>query len=126
MTANPNLFKKYKSDIFYESGTYYGDSVKAALDAGFERIVSTEIFEPIFNKTRVLFEGNQFVSCVHGDSVTVLKNVLPTFHGKKLHFGLMAIIVVPVQAVKILGQSLKNLKQSLQQRIVAIFQDQSF
>ena len=88
MTANPNLFKKYKSDIFYESGTYHGDSVKAALDAGFERIVSTEVFEPIFNKTRVLFEGNQFVSCLYGDTVTVLKSVLPTFVGKKVTFWL--------------------------------------
>ena len=43
------LFEKYKADctIFFETGTYKGDSVQDAYDLGFERIISIES-EPRF------------------------------------------------------------------------------
>jgi len=42
---NKQLFEKYKNEynIFFESGTHKGDSVKTALDLNFKKIFSVEI-----------------------------------------------------------------------------------
>ena len=42
MPINFNL-KKYKNSVFLETGTYQGDGIKKALEAGFEKIYSIEI-----------------------------------------------------------------------------------
>lgn len=88
MPAHPSLFKKHKSDIFYESGTYQGDGVRAALEAGYTRIVTAEVFEPIYSQTKQKFVNFPQVTCLHGDTTMVLKNVLPTFVGKTVTFWL--------------------------------------
>ena len=45
------LFKKYKADctVFFETGTYKGDSVQDAYDLGFKRIISIEINKDFYN-----------------------------------------------------------------------------
>jgi hypothetical protein len=88
MPANPNIFKKYRSDIFYESGTYLGDGIRAAIEAGYPKIVSVEIFEPIYKMTRQKFVNYPQVACFHGDTVSVLNEILPSFKNKKVTFWL--------------------------------------
>jgi hypothetical protein len=46
-----DLFQKYQADctIFFETGTYKGDSVQDALDLGFERIISVESNKEFFD-----------------------------------------------------------------------------
>ena len=45
------LFRRYKSDctLFFETGTYMGDSVQDALDVGFERVISIEVEERFYD-----------------------------------------------------------------------------
>lgn len=43
MHPNRNLFKEFPNRVFVETGTYRGDGIQLALDAGFEKIVSVDI-----------------------------------------------------------------------------------
>jgi len=45
------LFEKYKADctVFFETGTYKGDSVQDAYDLGFKRIISIESEERFYD-----------------------------------------------------------------------------
>ena len=46
MPSNTENFRKYPNEIFIETGSYMGDGVQQALDAGFKNVVtiSTHIF----------------------------------------------------------------------------------
>ena len=48
------LFKKYKADckIFFETGTYLGDSLKAALELGYEKVLSVEEDPVMYSKAQ--------------------------------------------------------------------------
>lgn len=67
-----NLLSKYPNKYFVESGLFRGDSVALALDAGFENIISIELFEEhiIFCKNR--FPDEPRITYIHGDSALVL------------------------------------------------------
>lgn len=45
MSMHPtrNLFKEFPNPYFVETGTYNGDAIQLAIDAGFERIISMDV-----------------------------------------------------------------------------------
>lgn len=49
MPASTALFKKYPNKWFVETGSYKGDGIQCALDAGFERIMSVELSYSLFD-----------------------------------------------------------------------------
>lgn len=63
---NKQLFEKYKNEynIFFESGTHKGDSVKIALDLNFKKIFSVEI-----NQDYYLECFNKFVDEIRNGKV---------------------------------------------------------
>ena len=69
---------KYKdlSDIFIETGTHSGKTVEVALSLGFKHIYSIELSDKWFNYCSSLFAKYDNVHILHGDSSTVLKDVL--------------------------------------------------
>jgi hypothetical protein len=46
MPAHLNIFKKYLNPWFIETGTFQGEGIQCALDAGFQNIKSIEIHQP--------------------------------------------------------------------------------
>ena len=60
MGSSKELFLKYKSDsdAYVESGTFSGDSIKIALDCGFENIYSCDINEEFVDKARNKYMNN--------------------------------------------------------------------
>jgi hypothetical protein len=70
------LFKKYLNNIFIETGTYYGDSVQKAIDAGFKTIYSIELGDALYNKCKDRFKGIDNVYLYNGDSGKVLSEIL--------------------------------------------------
>ena len=74
-----NHFKRFNNEVFVESGTFIGNGLKCALDAGFNKCYSVEIHEHLYKKNldrfgREIKKGR--VTLFHGDSGTILKSVI--------------------------------------------------
>lgn len=76
MPATVNLFKKYLKRVFIETGTYKGDGVQLALDAGFEQIYSIELGIDLYINCTYRFAGIDKVHLFNGDSAMTLPLLL--------------------------------------------------
>lgn len=68
-------------DTFIETGTYHGDTIWIALDAGFRHIHSIELNEHLYNNALKMFEQKPEVKLWLGDSIDCLKDIFATLHG---------------------------------------------
>jgi len=76
MPATTNLFKKYLKRVFIETGTYRGDGVQSALDAGFKQIYSIELGIDLYIHCRFRFAAVDNILLFNGDSATLLSSLL--------------------------------------------------
>jgi hypothetical protein len=77
MSATVEIFRKYPHhSIFIETGSYIGDGIQLALDAGFLAVVSIELSEELFHQCEERFKDNSNVILLQGDSATVLPKIL--------------------------------------------------
>lgn len=73
-------FKKYKNDIFVETGTFLGNGLQCALNVGFKKCYSIEIHNHLHEKAKTRFKKeikNGTVELFKGDSSIVLKTIIP-------------------------------------------------
>lgn len=76
MQKNPSrteLFRKYKgdADVFIETGTYLGEGIRAALNAGFETVVSFEKNAELCEVVRKRYDNSKFsgnVTIINADT----------------------------------------------------------
>jgi hypothetical protein len=69
--------KKYgNGNIFIETGTYLGDTVRLAIEAGYKRIHSIELNNELYENAKKMFEKNWDVVLWHGDSADWLETIL--------------------------------------------------
>jgi len=71
-----STFKSHHHSIFIETGSYSGDGIQMALDAGFDRIYSIELSPVLYQECKQRFSGNPHVILLCGDSSVVLGEVL--------------------------------------------------
>jgi len=71
-----NIFKEFKNNVFIETGSFMGDGVQKAIDAGFKRIYSIELSEKYAGICENRFRGNPKVKIVRGDSAFALADIL--------------------------------------------------
>lgn len=78
MPHNNLVFSKYKEMVkyFVETGSYHGDGIQEALDSGFEKIISTEIFEDAFKICQERFKEDDRVKLIFGDSIHLLYDAI--------------------------------------------------
>jgi hypothetical protein len=76
MPGNRELFKKYLNPIFIETGSYYGDGIQQALDAGFKRVYSIESSEELYNECIRRFKSIRKVHLILGESQNILSKLL--------------------------------------------------
>ena len=76
MPGYKELFARYPNRIFIETGSYTGDGIQAALDAGFEPVYSIELSAQLFSYCCRRFEHNDKVLLSHGDSGEMLSRIL--------------------------------------------------
>jgi hypothetical protein len=69
-------FKRFKNNVFVESGTFLGNGLKCALEAGFAECYSVEIHKHLFDKAVERFKGDLRVRLYHGDSGTILRPII--------------------------------------------------
>jgi hypothetical protein len=72
MPAACEVFKKYPNEYFIETGSYLGDGIQAALDAGFLHVFSIELSERYYRLCADRFAGDERVVLVRGDSAQSL------------------------------------------------------
>lgn len=83
MNPNKNYFKEFLNPIFIETGSYRGDGIQLAIDAGFDKIISIDIDNENSKFCASRFDLNNKSSPIFlftGDSPKVLKQVLPGIH----------------------------------------------
>ena len=85
------LFLKYKNNYstFIETGTYLGDGVQAALNAGFSKVISIELAPTHYRICKNRFIANSNVDILFGDSRLLLPDILKT-HNENILFWLDA------------------------------------
>ncbi len=69
--------RRFTIDTLIETGTYRGDMVNACRRT-FDRIVSIELDDILFEEARRRFARYSHVSILHGDSGQLLQEILPT------------------------------------------------
>ena len=80
---NVDFIKKYKNgcSTFIETGTFQGDTVQLALDAGFETIRSVELNANNYKKCRVRFRDQKDkVRLYHGHSEHMFWDMIKEFN----------------------------------------------
>lgn len=72
MPLRPDVLRRFPARVFVETGSYIGDGVKAALDAGFERVITIEAKRESWELVRARFEGDPRVTAILGSSADLL------------------------------------------------------
>lgn len=76
MPTKSENFRKYPNKIFIETGSFIGDGIQQALDAGFENIISIELSDKYYNISNNRFINDHRVKVIKGDSYKVLPEIL--------------------------------------------------
>lgn len=82
VSLKQNIFKDYPNRYFVETGTYEGDAIQKALDAGFDYCYSIELSDKYFNYATERFKGNLKVKIIQGDSALMLWDVIKGINGR--------------------------------------------
>lgn len=80
MPATVELFKKYPNPVFIETGSWHGDGIQQALDAGFKKVYSIELSNQLYEQCRNRFDKNKDVILFNGDSSDILPYLLFNIH----------------------------------------------
>lgn len=80
MTATKNIFRKYLNNVFIETGSFYGDGISLALEAGFKKIYSIELSPHHHKHCIERFKYFPQVTLILGDSYLVLPELLKTIN----------------------------------------------
>lgn len=78
-----NLTSKYNCKIFVETGTYYGQMVEALQDR-FDKLLSVELFQPLFQHNLKKFSELNKIHLYYGDSSERLPEMLENVNAKAL------------------------------------------
>lgn len=70
------LFQRHLNPVFIESGSFFGDGIEAALQAGFKEVYSIELSPHLHEHCKNRFLSNPHVHLYEGDSAVVLKEIL--------------------------------------------------
>lgn len=87
ITLNESFIKKlineFKTNIFFETGTYYGGTAMAAMPH-FEKTYTVELHDEIFKIIQNKFAPYENVYTLHGSSPEKIKSICPTIEGNIL------------------------------------------
>lgn len=76
MPITTEVFKRYITDVFVETGSYLGDGIEAAIQAGFKTIYSIELSDKYYDICVERFKKNTNVKIIKGDSGYILYDVI--------------------------------------------------
>lgn len=82
MPSKKENFAKYPNPYFIETGSFLGDGIRQALDAGFDKIVSIELSDKYHQICEFKFQNNNNVEILKGDSYKILPSVINKINDK--------------------------------------------
>jgi hypothetical protein len=68
MPGSTQVFSKYPNSVFVETGTYHGEGILYALQAGFKNIRSVELFDKLYHMCLEKFKNFPNVKLYQGNS----------------------------------------------------------
>lgn len=71
------IIARFKTPVFFETGTFLGDGVQYALQSPFKKIISIEIVPELADKAKKRFAGNENVKIIEGESSRMMEDELP-------------------------------------------------
>lgn len=76
MPIDKDILAKYTNPVFVETGTYMGATVQKALELGFEKIITIEIDEKLYQQACRRFASRPSVELICGDTLNSLPDIL--------------------------------------------------
>lgn len=76
MPCSVQVLRKYLNPVFIETGTYLGEGVMTALEAGFQDVYTIELSKSLYNDAVQKFSKDTRVHLIRGDSSTCLWDVI--------------------------------------------------
>lgn len=76
MSASREVFAKYPNRVFIETGTYKGEGIEMALEAGFKFVCSIELSDELFKEAIKKFADSDNVLILRGDSAVGIGRIL--------------------------------------------------
>jgi len=76
MPSKVENFKKYLNGVFIETGSFVGDGIQQAINAGFPRIISIELSDKYYDISKSRFSNNPNIEIIRGDSFKMLPSIL--------------------------------------------------
>jgi hypothetical protein len=80
MPTNAEFLRKYPNPCFIETGSYVGDGIQSALDAGFKNIHSIELSPKYHRISTNRFRNNPCVTVHFGDSAALLPALIASIN----------------------------------------------
>lgn len=77
LTTN-QIFAENPNQYFIETGSYLGDGINFALQAGFQNIISIEIADKYYSHCSNRFANEPKVQVIKGDSAIILWDIIKT------------------------------------------------
>ncbi len=77
------LAKQYHCSTFVETGTFHGEMVESVYKH-FQRVLSVELLESLFEENKARFRGIRNISLFHGKSEQVLPEMIRHIQGQAL------------------------------------------
>ena len=74
----------YKSDIFFETGTYKGETARAASDLGFEKVITVELQKYLYEDAKSLSTDYENINFYLGDSPSIIIDTLSNIDDDKV------------------------------------------
>jgi hypothetical protein len=82
-SENINIFPKYNNcNYFIEGGSYKGNGIQNAIEAGFKNIISIEITKYYYDLCVEKFKDNPNVKIIFGDTTKILPELLKEINEK--------------------------------------------
>lgn len=75
--TSTKVFSKHLNPIFIETGTYKGEGVTKALQAGYIEVYSIELDPTLYQQCKAKFQHNPNVHLYLGNSRLILEQILP-------------------------------------------------
>jgi hypothetical protein len=64
------------SNVFVETGALVGDGIQSALNAGYDKVYSIELYDDFYNFSKERFRNTNSVEVIKGDSAIVLGDII--------------------------------------------------